>query len=272
MLEQQSLISGYAKEAVCVVWSQLTRLLLHIIHIPSDPPSTISLLPLSLPHRRLMDCIISLILQLPGGEERAEFTSRQYEWWVEAAAAEKGALVGTVRVEGLEAPNYSLEHSYTEPVPMQIDPLSGVITITSGDSQWKDAYTLQVRSPNSISPTPTNNNTKVRATSGEKSVTAGVIVHMTRQEEEQGEKEEAKDSAGVLTVSVRENAPAGTVVANLTTLQLQNRGRVGADHLIANQDAREKFVLTDASLLVTSGPLDREERESYMVTIVLGRY
>ena len=103
-------------------------------------------------------------------------------------------------------------------------------------------------------------------------MTAGVIVHMTRQqEEEEGEKEEEGENAGVLTVSVRENAPAGTVVANLTTLQLQNRGRGGADHLIANQDAREKFVLTDASLLVTSGPLDREERESYMVTIVLGR-
>ena len=100
-------------------------------------------------------------------------------------------------------------------------------------------------------------------------MTAGVIVHMTRQQEEkEGEKEEEDN---VLTVTVRENAPAGTVVANLTTLQLQNRGRGGADHLIANQDAREKFVLTDASLLVTSGPLDREERESYMVTIVLGR-
>ena len=112
----------------------------------------------------------------------------------------------------------------------------------------------------------------MRATSGEKSVTAGVIVHMTKQQEDKGEKkEDNEDQPGVLTVSVRENAPAGTVVANLTTLQLQNRGRAGADHLIANQDAREKFVLTDASLLVTSGPLDREERESYMVTIVLGR-
>ena len=64
---------------------------------------------------------------------------------MEAAAAEKGALVGTVRVEGLEGAKYSLEHSYTEPVPMQVDPLSGVITITSRDGQWKDAYTLQVR-------------------------------------------------------------------------------------------------------------------------------
>ena len=68
-------------------------------------------------------------------------------------------------------------------------------------------------------------------------MTAGVIVHMTRQQEEKGEKEE-EEGEGVLTVSVRENAPAGTVVANLTTLQLQNRGRAGADHLIANQDAR----------------------------------
>ena len=113
----------------------------------------------------------------------------------------------------------------------------------------------------------------MRATSGEKSVTAGVIVHMTKQQEDKGEKkEDNEDQPGVLTVSVRENAPAGTVVANLTNLQLQSRGRGGADHLIANQDAREKFVLTDASLLVTSGTLDREERESYMVTIVLGRY
>ena len=30
-------------------------------------------------------------------------------------------------------------------------------------------------------------------------------------------------------------------------------------------------MLTEAGLLVTSGPLDREEREVYMVTIVLGR-
>ena len=113
----------------------------------------------------------------------------------------------------------------------------------------------------------------MRATSGEKSVTAGVIVHMTKQQEDKGEKkEDDEDQSGVLTVSVRENVPAGTVVANLTNLQLQSRGRGGADHLIANQDAREKFVLTDASLLVTSGTLDREERESYMVTIVLGRY
>ena len=73
------------------------------------------------------------------------FLNSNIKRWVEAASAEKGALVGSVRVEGMEAPKYSLEHDYTEPVPMQVDPLSGVITITKGDHQWKDAYTLQVR-------------------------------------------------------------------------------------------------------------------------------
>ena len=39
---------------------------------------------------------------------------------------------------------------------------------------------------------------------------------MTKQEEDKGEKkEDDEDQSGVLTVSVRENAPAGTVVANL---------------------------------------------------------
>ena len=46
-----------------------------------------------------------------------------------------------------------------------------------------------------------------------------------------------------------------------------NNGR----YSIPLQEARGKFVLTEAELLVTSGPLDREEREVYMVTIVLGR-
>ena len=42
-------------------------------------------------------------------------------------------------------------------------------------------------------------------------------------------------------------------------------------HLIANNEAREKFVLSEAGLLMTARALDREERDTYMVTIVLGR-
>lgn len=50
----------------------------------------------------------------------------------------------------------------------------------------------------------------------------------------------------------------------------ESRGRVSA-HLIANNEAREKFVLSEAGLLMTAKALDREERDTYMVTIVLGR-
>ena len=45
----------------------------------------------------------------------------------------------------------------------------------------------------------------------------------------------------------------------------------GTEHLITSEEARQRFLLTEAGLLYTSGPLDREERDSYMFTILLGR-
>ena len=65
---------------------------------------------------------------------------------------------------------------------------------------------------------------------------------------------------------------SGAVVANLSIL-IQEHKRKGAvsAHLIANNDARDKFVLSDAGLLLTAKPLDFEEKDSYMVTIVMGR-
>ena len=42
-------------------------------------------------------------------------------------------------------------------------------------------------------------------------------------------------------------------------------------HLIANNEARDTFVLSDAGLLMTARPLDREDRDTYMVTIMMGR-
>ena len=42
-------------------------------------------------------------------------------------------------------------------------------------------------------------------------------------------------------------------------------------HLIASNEARDKFILTDSGLLMTTNGLDYEEKDSYMVTIVMGR-
>ena len=63
---------------------------------------------------------------------------------------------------------------------------------------------------------------------------------------------------------------SGAVVANLSIYVTEQESRVSA-HLIANNEAREKFVLSEAGLLMTARALDREERDTYMVTIVLGR-
>ena len=65
---------------------------------------------------------------------------------------------------------------------------------------------------------------------------------------------------------------SGAVVANLSLL-IQEHKRKGAvsAHLIASNEARDKFILTDSGLLMTTNGLDYEERDSYMVTIVMGR-
>ena len=60
-------------------------------------------------------------------------------------------------------------------------------------------------------------------------------------------------------------------MANLSLLHENKRPGALTEHLIANHEAREAFLLSDAGLLFTSKPLDREDRDSYMVTIVLGR-
>ena len=66
-------------------------------------------------------------------------------------------------------------------------------------------------------------------------------------------------------------SPPGALVANLSLLHENKRPGALTEHLIANHEAREAFLLSDAGLLFTSKPLDREDRDSYMVTIVLGR-
>jgi hypothetical protein len=58
-------------------------------------------------------------------------------------------------------------------------------------------------------------------------------------------------------------------VGNLS--QLMSERKRGTEHLITSEEAKERFVLTEGGLLYTSGQLDREERDSYMFTILLGR-
>ena len=52
---------------------------------------------------------------------------------------------------------------------------------------------------------------------------------------------------------------------------LMSERKRGTEHLITSEEARERFVLTETGLLYTTGQLDREERDSYMFTILLGR-
>ena len=59
------------------------------------------------------------------------------------------------------------------------------------------------------------------------------------------------------------------LVANLSYL-LSDRKK-STERLITNDDGKDKFYLTDGGLLYTSGPLDRETRDTYMFTVLVGR-
>ena len=125
-------------------------------------------------------------------------------------------------------------------MPLEIDSLSGVITVAGDSSEggWRESYSLEVR-----------------ASGGGREVAAPVVVHVTKQQEKQPEQE--KEAGGLLEVRVPENSPAGTVVANVSGVQQHGRKGVGVEYMIANKEAREKFLLTEGGLLLTSGPLDR---------------
>jgi hypothetical protein len=62
---------------------------------------------------------------------------------------------------------------------------------------------------------------------------------------------------------------SGALVGNLSHLMSERKR--GTEHLITSEEAKQRFLLTEAGLLLTSGQLDREERDSYMFTILLGR-
>ena len=44
-----------------------------------------------------------------------------------------------------------------------------------------------------------------------------------------------------------------------------------SEQLITSQEGKEKFSLTAGGLLYTSEPLDREERDTYLLTVLVGR-
>ena len=64
------------------------------------------------------------------------------------------------------------------------------------------------------------------------------------------------------------NFIAEVLVANLSYLLEDKKA---TERLITNVDGKDEFLLTESGLLFTRGPLDREQREVYMFTILVGR-
>ena len=116
--------------------------------------------------------------------------------------------------------------------------------MNSINNNWRNSYNMEV---------------VARDITGKK-ISAPLTIHVTNTNDVASKR---MDIPEIVKYKVIENAN-GVMVANFSQLN-------GAEHLIANHEARDKFILTDEGLLITAVPLDREETESYMITIVLGR-
>ena len=193
-------------------------------------------------------------------------------------------------------------------MPFEIHQSSGILTVssTAGLKELKPSYNLEVV-----------------ASDGSQEIATAVTIHITKDPKDDASIEQFADKLNdlpeTLEYSVRENVEGngntrdgnsdlnqspstylfivlpilGAVVANLSIFIHEHKrgggGSVSA-HLIANDEARERcvlsekyfrrckkifvvfrFVLSEAGLLLTARPLDREERDSYMVTMVMGR-
>lgn len=163
------------------------------------------------------------------------------------------------------------------PVPFEIHRSSGILTVSTGPSKdWKSTYNLEVV-----------------AKDDDQEISTAVIIHVTKDPKDDASldlfSERLNELPETLEFSVIENVEGkilsayhciplmsfvkhtGALVANLSILHEHKRKGAVTEHLIANHEARDKFILSDSGLLFTNGALDREERDSYMVTIVLGR-
>ena len=60
----------------------------------------------------------------------------------------------------------------------------------------------------------------------------------------------------------------GGLLANLSNLLPDNKN---SEHLITGDAAKDKFHVSEGGLLYTSVALDREDKDSYMLTVLVGR-
>jgi hypothetical protein len=63
----------------------------------------------------------------------------------------------------------------------------------------------------------------------------------------------------------------GALVANLTILAFQRKDPNFLEYVITNEEAKDKFSISDTGLLHTKIPLDRELKDSYDVVIAMGK-
>ena len=184
------------------------------------------------------------------------------------ADARPGTPIGRPRVFGLSsngsAVEWNIKHRYRHGVPFDIGLHSGLISLVKPIGKHAlEIYTVKI----SVKSEGQSDSTRVKIKITDPEEPESPEDEKTKQVEQLREEFENRDFA----FKVPENSP-GILVANLTLLEFQSRGDpTFLEYLITNEDAKDKFTITDNGLLYTKVGLDREEQAEYEINIAMGR-
>ncbi|KAJ1529702.1 hypothetical protein ONE63_006456 [Megalurothrips usitatus] len=206
------------------------------------------------------------------GDQVPDFVGAPYEFWVGSNVA-IGTSVGQIRVT--EAPDsrrtlYDLLHSYHEGVPFAVEERSGTITVVADMRKFeRTLYDFEA----------------VATDSRDMVLVTNVTIHVVHPEDEVATL--FKGTSGTprrpMEFRVRENLPGALVgqllapARNVTGLNVtDSKAASGAASaasklrfVIANQqDVAERFAISADGTLYTQRGLDREEHDSYRLTVI----
>ncbi|KAK3923914.1 Cadherin-89D [Frankliniella fusca] len=203
------------------------------------------------------------------GEQVPDFVGAPYEFWVGSNVA-IGTSVGQIRVT--DSPDsrrvlYDLLHSYHEGVPFAVEERSGTITVVADMRKFeRTLYDFEA----------------VATDSRDMVLVTNVTIHVVHPEDEVATLFKGANGAArrPMEFRVRENlagALVGQLLApgrNVTGLNVTDTKAAAAPasklrFVIANQqDVAERFAISADGTLYTQRGLDREERDSYRLTVI----
>ncbi|XP_068082261.1 cadherin-89D [Anabrus simplex] len=208
--------------------------------------------------RRFSLAVVTVQVLRPGsgghGHQEPDFIGAPYEFWVGANVG-VGTSVGQIRVTDVVDKNhiiYDMLHSYHEGVPFAVEERSGTITVVEEVAKFeRTLYDFEA----------------VVTNGQELTLVTNITIHVVDFDDDK----DSNMKGSPIEFRVHENL-SGALVGHLLnqTNNTTDQNRWKSLHfIIANQqDVMDKFAVSQDGTIYTQRGLDREERDSYRITVI----